>query len=98
MGLLAMVALVLFGLLGTRLWFLQTVEATPLQQRVDAARLRTVYIPPERGRVFDADGRVLADNRRVLTVTVDRQQIRRESVLQALALLLELALSEPVKS
>ena len=31
---------------------------------------------PERGRIFDADGRILADNQRVLTVAVDWDVIR----------------------
>lgn len=97
MGLLALVALVLFGLLGTRLWFLQTVQAAPLQQRVNAARQKTVYIPPERGRIFDVDGRIMADNRRVLTVTVDRQQIRRDSVRAELFSRLSGPLGVPVE-
>ncbi len=97
MGLLALVALVLFGLLGTRLWFLQTVQASPLQERVNAARQKTVYIPPERGRIFDIDGRILADNRRVLTVTVDRQQIRRDSMRAELFARLSGPLGVPVE-
>ena len=76
LGVLALVATLLFGLVGARLWFLQTVEAESLQAEVDTTKLRTVPLLPERGRIFDAEGRILADNERVLTVGVDWEIIR----------------------
>ncbi|HTH06195.1 MAG TPA: hypothetical protein VL916_10005, partial [Ilumatobacteraceae bacterium] len=75
LGLLGVVALLMLGILGTRLWFLQVVDAPELSQRVERLQRRTAFLPPERGRIFDADGRVLADNKRVLTVTLDRDVI-----------------------
>lgn len=77
LGVLALVALILFGLVGVRLWFLQTVRAEELQQRVVSAKTRTVDLIPERGRIFDVNGHILADNRAVLNVTIDRAVIRR---------------------
>ena len=71
LGVLALVATLLLGAIGARLWFLQTVQAESLQQTVDARKTKTVRLLPERGRIFDVDGRILADNERVLTVTVD---------------------------
>ncbi len=79
LGVLAIVGVLLFGLIGTRLWFLQTVEQESLQAEVNATKLRSVPLLPERGRIFDAEGRILADNERVLTVAVDRAVIQRES-------------------
>jgi penicillin-binding protein 2 len=76
LGILALVATLLFGAMGTRLWFLQTVQADALQQTVDARKTKTVRLLPERGRIFDADGRILADNQQVLTVGVDWDVIR----------------------
>ena len=76
LGVLALVATLLFGLVGARLWFLQTVEQEALQAQVDTTKLRNVPLLPERGRIFDAEGRILADNDRVLTVAVDWQVIR----------------------
>lgn len=73
---LAAVGVVLIGLLGVRLWFLQTVEAEELQADVDASQTREVWIPPQRGRIFDADGRIIADNKRILTLAVDWQRLR----------------------
>jgi penicillin-binding protein 2 len=79
LGVLALVGISLFSLLGVRLWFLQTVKADELQQVVDIAKRRIVRTAPERGRIFDVDGRILADNERVLTVAVDWQQLRRKT-------------------
>ena len=78
LGVLALVGTLLFGLIGARLWFLQTVEQEALQQKVNTTKLRTVPLLPERGRIFDADGRVMADNQRVLTVAVDWSVLRRD--------------------
>lgn len=74
---LALVAVLLLGALGTRLWFLQGVQAESFQESVNSAKQRTVSLPPERGRIFDAKGRILADNQRVLTVTMDWRLLRR---------------------
>ncbi len=79
LGVLALVGVMLFSLLGVRLWFLQTVKAEELQQVTTAAKTKVVRLAPERGRIFDADGRILADNQRVLTVAVDWQQLRRKT-------------------
>jgi penicillin-binding protein 2 len=79
LGVLALVGMLLFGLVGARLWFLQTVEQESLQAEVNQTKLRTVPLLPERGRIFDAEGRILADNDRVLTVGVDWEIIRSET-------------------
>ncbi len=79
LGVLASVAFILVGLLGVRLWFLQTVRADELQARVDRSRTRVIQLAPERGRIFDADGRILADNERILTLAVDWKYLQRSS-------------------
>ena len=84
LGVLALVATLLFGAMGTRLWFLQTVQADSLQQVVDARKTKTVRLTPERGRIFDNDGRILADNQPVLSVAVDWEVINRQTDRAAL--------------
>ena len=84
LGVLALVSTLLIGALGTRLWFLQGVEAATFQAKVSAAKLREVLIPPERGRIFDAKGRILADNQRILTVAIDWSVIRRPKNREAM--------------
>lgn len=97
LGVLGLVAVLLFGALGTRLWFLQTVEAESLQETVDLTRTVTRQIAPERGRIFDADGRVLADNRGSLAVKLDWSSMRRDTDRAALFTRLSPWLEMPVE-
>ena len=97
LGALALVSVVLLSVVGARLWFLQTVQRSSLQARVQLGKTRTQYLVPERGRIFDAQGRILADNRRVLTVTVDRAVIRRLSQRTELFTRLSGLLDTPVE-
>jgi penicillin-binding protein 2 len=76
---LGLVVSVLMGALGLRLWFLQAVDAPVLELRVQANKTRTVKLLPERGRILDREGRILADNERLLTVTLDWEVMRRDA-------------------
>lgn len=78
LAVLGSVALILIGLLTVRLWFLQTVDAQGIQERVREVRSRTVKLTPERGRITDVRGRIVADNQRILTITIDRLVVARE--------------------
>jgi penicillin-binding protein 2 len=84
LGVLAAVAVMLFSGLGARLWFLQTVEAESLQQVVDQRNTSTVLIAPERGQIFDHDGRLLAGNEPIYNVAVDWAALRRDADRAAL--------------
>lgn len=84
LGVLGVVSLLLLGTLGTRLWFMQVVDAQAAQSRVTENRTRTVTLLPERGRIFDRDGRIVADNRRVLQVAVDWAVIENDADRQEL--------------
>ena len=74
------IAIALLSLLVVRVWFLQVVNAESMDERAQAIRTRTVRIPPERGRIFDSQGRIVADNERLLTLTVDRETVKDDSV------------------
>ncbi len=75
LAILATVAMLLGSLLTIRLWFLQAIDAPGLEQRVQEVRTRTVKLTSERGRIFDIKGRIMADNERLLTITLDRAVI-----------------------
>lgn len=75
LAILATVAMLLGSLLTVRLWFLQAVDAPGLEQRVQEVRTRTVKLTSERGRIFDIKGRIMADNERLLAITLDRAVI-----------------------
>jgi len=78
LAILGVVAAILVSLLSIRVWFLQVVDAEAVQERVIEVRTRTVRLTPERGRIFDLKGRIVADNERVLTATIDRAVINRD--------------------
>ncbi len=77
LGVLVTVACLLLGLLTVRLWFLQAVDAPGLEAKVREVRTRTIKLTPERGRIFDLKGRIVADNERLLTITIERSVIAK---------------------
>jgi len=68
----AFIALILFGALFTRLWYLQGIEAEVFQDQAEALVLREVFEEAPRGRILDRNGRVLVDNKVVDVVTLDK--------------------------
>ena len=95
---LGVVALVLFGALSTRMWFLQAVGSRSVEEVIVKVRTRTIKLLPERGRVFDAAGRVMADNKRTLVVTMDRDVVRKPAERLALAQRLSGPLNVPIET
>lgn len=63
-------ALLCFGILVGRLWYLQVVRYEGLAERADQNRIAVVPIPPRRGIVVDRNGVVLARNYRDYTLEV----------------------------
>jgi penicillin-binding protein 2 len=97
LGVLAVIGVILVSTLGTRLWFLQGVQAADYQESVNLSKIREVRLPPERGRIFDADGRILADNQRVLTVTVEWRVLRNTNNRRQLFERLSGPLGKPIE-
>lgn len=61
--LMLMVSLLTLGGLGGRLAHLQLVEGAKNRQRADNNRIRLVPKPPERGKILDRKGKILAGSR-----------------------------------
>ncbi len=57
-----LIVLVLFGVLGLRLWTLQVVEGKTYAAAVTRNEVRVVSIPAPRGEIVDRDSTVLVDN------------------------------------
>ena len=87
-----LIALVMIGLSG-RLGFLMIFRSEHYSQRARELHQRERSIKAARGRIIDANGVVIADNRTVCTISVIYNQVEdREGVIQALCG--ELGLSE----
>ena len=89
----AFVALILFGALVARLWFLQGIEHEVLQREALANVLEPVYEEAPRGRILDRNGRVLVDNRVVQVITLDRKELETLDEEETFEVLKNLALA-----
>lgn len=89
----AFVALILFGALVARLWFLQGIEHEVLSQEALTNVLEPVYEEAPRGRILDRNGRVLVDNKVVQVVTFDRKVLESLDDEEALDVFRQLALA-----
>jgi penicillin-binding protein 2 len=71
LSILAVVVLSLFCALFARLWYLQVMTEGTAAAAASANRVRTVAEEAPRGRILDAKGRVLVDNRPSLVLTIN---------------------------
>ncbi|MGB0613263.1 MAG: penicillin-binding protein 2, partial [Miltoncostaeaceae bacterium] len=71
----AALALLLFGVLIARLWFLQVIGGGEYQERAEANRLRTVITEAPRGAITDRNGKALVTSREVLNLVAEPQQV-----------------------
>ena len=80
-----MCTLMLFGLMG-RLVYLMVFQSEYYQEKADELHERERSIKAARGKIIDRNGKVLATNRTVCTVSVIHSQIEEpEIVLQLFA-------------
>jgi penicillin-binding protein 2 len=86
LAILGMVVLSLFCALLTRLWYLQVLASPTLKVEAQHNSVAVVYSEAPRGRILDRNGKVLADNRVVLALVADREEIdKHPDVLPRLA-------------
>ena len=91
-----LIAVAMTGLLG-RLGFLMLVRADHYGEMARHLHERERTIKAARGRILDAGGNVIADNRTVCTISVIYNQVTdREEVIRSLCSILELS-EEPVR-
>lgn len=85
------VACACFVVIALRLWYLQILNGDYFRARSENNRLRTVYLPPPRGLIYDREGRILAGNRpefNIELVTEDSPDPR--ATVERLATILDL--------
>jgi len=83
--------LLLFGVLGARLYQLQVLESSRYKLLADENRIHLRLLPPPRGRILDRNGEMLAvnrDNFRLLLVPEEARDV--EGILDALSHYVEL--------
>ncbi|MBI5522867.1 MAG: penicillin-binding protein 2 [Desulfarculus sp.] len=66
----SIVVAVAFAILLSRLWYLQLLQGDHFRSLSENNRIRLVDVPPSRGLIFDAKGRLLAENRPAFALAV----------------------------
>jgi len=95
LSVLGMVVLSLFCALSARLWYLQVLASPTLKVEAQHNSVAVVYTEAPRGRILDRNGKVLADNRVVLALVADREEVgERPEVLERLSGLLDVPVDE----
>ncbi len=73
-ALVGIVVVSMFAALFARLYYLQVLRTTTVEQVFGGPLLRDVSYEGTRGRILDRNGKVLVDNRESIVVTIDRRQ------------------------
>ncbi len=73
-----MIAVLLLGLLGVRLYLLQVVRGSYYGEIAQNQRMRLLPIPAPRGIIFDRNGRPLVDSRPIYSVMLSREDARKD--------------------
>jgi penicillin-binding protein 2 len=89
-SIIAVVVFALFSALFARLWYLQVAAADQFHAAAAKNAVREIREPAIRGRILDAAGNVLVDNRVENDITVDRKisDTDKKKVLAKLSTLL----------
>jgi penicillin-binding protein 2 len=74
---IGVVAISLFVALIARLYFLQIMNSQSYEQQAVANIQREVRVPAPRGRIFDAKGNLLVDNKVITVVSIDKAGLER---------------------
>ena len=69
------IALVAFGAIFFRLWFLEVLSGDSYLKEANANRVRETKIPAPRGDILDRNGKVLVDNKTVLSLQVQTGEL-----------------------
>src|SRR6266851_477593 len=78
-GVLVVMALSLFGILGLRLWSLQMIQGRHYAHVAQAQSFRTILLPAPRASIFDRSGRLLVGTQGRLGVTADVATLGRST-------------------
>lgn len=101
LALMIFVSLLLFGGIGTRLAYLQIVEGQHNRKLADENRIRLIPKPPERGKILDRKGRILAGNQfsySVFVWPIAKKRAEWPQTLELLSKILNVPAAEIEKS
>src|SRR2546421_9147523 len=77
------IALVLFAIIFSRLWYLQVLSGEYYLAEANDNRVREVKVEAPRGQIVDRNGTVLVDNRTALAVQVMPDRLAKDPARRA---------------
>jgi penicillin-binding protein 2 len=83
---LAILVTTMFAALSTRLWFLQVLDSAAYAREAENQMVRLVPTDAPRGRILDANGDPLVDNRLSVEVRVNEQELANSPDAEAILL------------
>ena len=72
------VALVMFGIVFFRLWYLQVLSGNRYLAEANSNRVRDIVVQAPRGRIVDRNGRILVDNRSGYAVKINPAKLPKD--------------------
>ncbi|MEL7257436.1 MAG: penicillin-binding protein 2 [Pseudomonadota bacterium] len=85
------------GLLGLRMRYLQVEQADQFRLLADENRINIHLIPPSRGRIFDREGRVVAENIPSYRINMIREQVGDADIDEVIERLSQLVTLDPTE-
>jgi penicillin-binding protein 2 len=79
-GTIQVLAFLLLGILGARLYYLQIMRGDYFSDRAESQRVRLIPIPAPRGAIFDRNGRLLVDSRPTYNVVLSNEPLKSINV------------------
>jgi penicillin-binding protein 2 len=73
-------AFVLLGILGARVYYLQIVKGDYYSDRAESQRVRLIPIPAPRGAILDRNGKLLVDSRPTYNVVLSNEPLKSVNV------------------
>src|SRR5688572_5488782 len=75
-GTIQVLAFILLGILGARLYYLQIVKGDYYSDRAESQRVRFIPIPAPRGAILDRHGKLLVDSRPTYNVVLSNEPLK----------------------
>lgn len=75
-GTIQVLAFLLLGILGARLYYLQVVKGEYYTGRAESQRVRFIPIPAPRGAILDRNGKMLVDSRPTYNVVLSNEPLK----------------------
>ncbi|MEJ7623397.1 MAG: penicillin-binding protein 2 [Pyrinomonadaceae bacterium] len=81
-GTIQVLAFILLGVLGARLYYLQVVKGEYYTDRAESQRVRFIPIPAPRGAILDRHGKMLVDSRPTYNVVLSNEPLKTVNVAE----------------